>query len=153
RILLCLTGRQLLPSRKCLIGKDAERGIPRVKIACIGADVVSFESGIFCSRREEANIKMKYIESAEFVILLADHSKLGFQKGSVGERVAYFEKNEDNKLVLTPDKKGATGKRFTVVTDNNGQDINNPYINKEIDFLRNINIDIDSVLRFAPVDV
>ncbi|MGR3219132.1 MAG: DeoR/GlpR family DNA-binding transcription regulator [Candidatus Anammoxibacter sp.] len=152
RILMCLTGGQLLPSRKCLIGKDAERGIPRVKIAFIGADVVSFESGIFSSRREEANIKMKYIESAELVILLADHSKLGFQKGSVGERVAYFKKDASGKLLLMPDKKGATGKRFTVVTDNNGQDINKPYIDKEIDFLQNMNIDIDSVLRFAPVD-
>lgn len=149
RIMMCLTGGQLLPSRKCLIGKETERGIPRVKIAFLGADVVSFESGLFSSRREEANIKIKYIEAAEFVVILADHSKLGFQKGSVGERFAYFEKTADNIFLLKPDQKNAEGKPFIVVTDNNSQEMNRPYIDSEIDFLRNSNIETDTVLKFA----
>lgn len=151
RIMMCLTGGQLLPSRKCLIGKDAEKGIPKVKIAFLGADVVSFESGIFTSRREEANIKMKYIESSEQIIILADHSKLGFQKGSVGERVAYFEKCGDNGVVIKADKVGAEGKRCIIVTDSNGQEVNRPYIEKEIEYLENRKININNVIRFAPV--
>lgn len=153
RIMMCMTGGQLLPSRKCLIGKDAERGIPRVKMAFLGADVVSFESGIFSSRREEADIKMKYIESAERIVILADHSKLGFQKGSVGERVANFERDSEYGLVIKSDKKASIGKPFMVVTDNNGHEINKPYIDKEVEFLRNRNINIDNVLRFAPLNL
>lgn len=151
RIMMCLTGGQLLQSRKCLIGKDAEKWIPRTKIAFLGADVVSFGSGLFSSRREEANIKIKYIKAAEYIVVLADHSKLGFQKGSVGERYASFEKTSDNKLLLKPDDKEAIGKKFVIVTDNNGQDINEPYIKKELDFLRRENIEIETVLQFAPV--
>ncbi len=150
RIMMCLTGGQLLPSRKCLIGKDAEKGVPRVKIAFLGADVISFESGMFTSRREEANIKMKYIDHAEYVVLLADHSKLGFQKGSVGERVAYFEKGESG-LTIKSDKKGSQAKQCIIVTDNNGQDINKPYIDKEMEFLKRKNINIDDIIKIAPV--
>ena len=150
RIMMCLTGGQLLPSRKCLIGKDAEKGVPGVKIAFLGADVISFESGMFTSRREEANIKMKYIDNAEYVVLLADHSKLGFQKGSVGERVAYFEKSESG-MVIKSDRKGSQAKKCTIVTDDNGQDINKPYIDKEIAFLERENINIEDIIKFAPV--
>ena len=150
RIMMCLTGGQLLPSRKCLIGKDAEKGVPRVKIAFLGADVISFESGMFTSRREEANIKMKYIDHAEYVVLLADHSKLGFQKGSVGERVAYFEKGESG-LTIKSDKKGSQAKQCIIVTDNNGQDINKPYIEKEMEFLKRRNINIEDIIKIAPV--
>ncbi len=153
RIMMCLTGGQLLPSRKCLIGKDAERGVPRVKIAFLGADVVSFESGLFSSRREEANMKMKYIEAAEFVVVLVDHSKLGFQKGSVGERYASFKHDPENGLLLVPDTKDAVGKQFMIVTDNNGGETNKPYIDSEIKFLTDSNIDSDTVLKFAPIIV
>lgn len=150
RIMMCMTGGQLMPSRKCLIGKAAENGVPLVKIAFIGADVVSFESGLFSSRREEANIKMKYIEAAEFVVVLADHSKLGFQKGSVGERFACFEKSDNNELLLKSVNEGSEGKKFIVVTDDNWQDINKPYIDKEIETLKNLNVR-DDLLRFAPL--
>lgn len=151
RIKMCLTGGQLLPSRKCLIGKDAEKRIPRTKLAFIGADVVSFESGLFSSRREEANIKTQFIESAESVVILADHSKLGFQRGSVGERFGHFVSGGKNGILLKSDDKKAVGKDFIIVTDNNGNDINKPYIEEELKYLSKRNIIIDNVLRFATV--
>lgn len=153
RIKMCLTGGQLLPSRKCLIGKDAEKGVPRVKIAFLGADVVSFESGLFSARREEANIKAKYIEASEFIVVLIDHSKLGFQKGSVGERYACFARDSDNNMVIKADNKEAEGKPFIIITDNNALDTNKPYIDNEIQYLRDTNIDPDKVLKIAPIIV